>query len=304
MRARFSRTLAVATLAVGLFATSVPGADGLVSRANLRRVPGSLEPDAKGGVETWLLVRGDGSVQQRFQVWVQGLFDAEGSTLWMAKPGDIELEQVGEFAFSGGSGRFQVGIDTARDGEDLAELPMGVEKVLELLRAPVEVRVPGDEFDDEPVLEGEVGVFRLRSVHAGSQRKGVSSRRSKLRRPRDPLPVLEPTARGYVRLWKRTENLGFGPELVQGITVYAQGLTEDADYEIWMEDPAGDLQYVGDAISTAEGQALYALSTADGDTLPSELDVEDVSDLVGARVEFRRSGDATYALAGLCPRVK
>lgn len=292
------RTLAAAALAVALLATSVPGRDGLVARGELRPVPGADEFGALGGVETWLYVRGDGSVQQRFQVWAKGLFDAEGTTLWMSFSGDSELEEVAELAAFDGSARWQATKDSARDDTD--ELPLGVERVVDLFDAPVEIR----DFVEDPLLEGRVGRFRYRAINSGSGRAGVKTSKSKLKRPRRPLPVLEPDARGFVRLYRKRVNDGFGPEIEQGIVVYAQGLTADADYEIWMEDVAGDLHMVTDeVITTAEGQALYTISTAE-DTLPPELGVEDVRELHGARVEFRRAGDALYTLVGLMPRVR
>jgi len=285
-----------------LLALSLPagaGAEGLVARTTLGPVAASGESAASGTVEAWLRVRGDGSVLQSFRVTFRGLSDGEGATLWMAKPGAIDLEEVGEFAVSGGTGRFQVGAG----GTGVAgDLPLGVARVLDLLRAPVEVRVPGGDLEDEAVLSGEVGVFRFRPLYSSGD--GVRGRRARLLRPPPPTVPPDESARGFVRLWVQRRVTPAGPEEEQGISIYARDLTEDATYEVWMEDAAGDLQDVGEMVTTADGNGLFVVDTREGDTLPPEVDTADVRVLFGRRVELRRSGDPDYALVGLCPRVR
>ncbi len=294
---RLTTALALAA-AVAVLAVPATGRDGLVAKSGLHRVPGSDSFGVSGGVKAWLLVRGDGSVQQQFSVWAQGLFGEDFVTLWMAAPGDLELEQVAEMAVYGDAARFQVGRDSNREANP--DLPLGVERVLELLRAPVEVRIP-DVDDDIRVLEGEVGVFRLRSISTGGGRKGVASRSSRLKRPRRPLEPVDEEARGYIRLWRER-----GDRSGQGITVFAQGLAPETDYEVHIEGPDGELVPVADdVVSTAEGQALFVVNTRDGpdETLPEDLEVDSVSELAGRRIEVRQAGSDEYSLVGILPRV-
>jgi hypothetical protein len=294
MRLRLAASAAVAA-AVLAAAPSVAG-NGFTASRDLIPIFGSLEPDAAGGLEAFLQVRGDGSIRQGLRVWIQGLSDATGATLWMANPGDVELEEVGEFAAYEGFGRFEVVNDTGRAAQD--DLPLGAERMLNLLRAPVEVRVPGDDVEDEAILFGQIPEFKFRAI-GGGKRKGLSSRKAPLRLPRDPFPVVDDAARGFVRLWRRRVQ---GEVVDQGFTAYATGLTEDAEYEIWVEDEVGDMQLAGECTSTAEGQAYFVVSDGAGD-LPLELG-DDLSLLPGRRVEFRRAGDEEFSLAGTCPRVR
>jgi hypothetical protein len=128
-------------------------------------------------------------------------------------------------------------VDSNREIND--ELPLGVDSVVRLLRAPVEIRVATD-VDDLPYLEGEIAVFRFRSIASGEGRRGVSTRKARLRRPRDPSDDTfgDEAARGYVRLWRdRSTGTGSG----EGITLFVQGLTPEAEYEVWIEDDLGDL---------------------------------------------------------------
>jgi len=291
-------SLTALAVVIGFAVLPSPSADaggkGFVSAQNLHRVAGSSEPGAQGGYRTWLRVRGDGTIVQSFSVWIRGLFDADGSTLWMASPGELDVEEVADFAYSdNGAGRYLVKTDSRRSVNP--ELPLGVERVLDLLRSPIEVRIPGFDAEDEAILRGSLVEFRYRGVGGGG-------RRSRLRQPPDPLDPVDPGATGFLRVWKRGRDSFGDPR--QGVIVLAAGLTPDDFYEVWMEDAAGDMQEVGEMTTTVDGTGFFNLDSRDGDTLPPEIDVEDVRELFGRRVELRRSGFDEYSLVGLFPRLR
>ncbi|MHC4822110.1 MAG: hypothetical protein ACYTDX_10375, partial [Planctomycetota bacterium] len=205
------------------------GTKGFVSQRGLKPVRGSITPGVTGGITLWLKVRGNGSRVQQISAWFKGAIDQdelpieEGATLWMAKPGETELEAIADFAMSeGGSGIYKLTVD--EDGAGGNELPLGVNNVLELLRAPVEIRVPGDDLDDEPVLFGKVADFRYKSLPRAG-RKSVRSKKRRIRRPPEPLPLLDESAKGYIRIWKSRELDEFD-DRVQGIVLFARGLLE------------------------------------------------------------------------------
>jgi hypothetical protein len=119
-----------------------------------------------------------------------------------------------------------------------------------------------------------------------------------------PFEIVDEAARGFVRLWRRREA---GEVVAQGFTVFATGLTEDAEYEVWVADEAGALAFAGETTTTAEGQAFYAVSDAETDFTEEELPAEigdDMSLLFRRRVELRRSGEEDFSLQGTCPRVR
>ena len=268
------------------------GADagkGFFVQQNLNPVFGTSEPDARGGFSSWFRMRSDKSTVQGLKVWVQGLSDSEGASLWMAKPGDAETQEVAQLAVAeNGSGFFEVVIDSARD--DGAEIPLGVESVLRLYFGVVEIRVPGAELDDVPVLRAKIGTFHYETIDLTGP-----GRTAELRRPPPPAPLPDDFARGTVRTWRRREQ----GAIQQGVTLNASGLTADSDYEIWIEDAAGTLVEVGELAATSEGLGYWSLDTRYGDTLPPGIDVDSVRDLRRRRVELRRSGFDDYSLAGL-----
>ncbi|MHC4922964.1 MAG: hypothetical protein ACYTG4_02660 [Planctomycetota bacterium] len=277
------------------------GTKGFVSKRTLNPVRGSSEPDMTGGISLWLKVRGNGSRVQQVSAWFKGAFDAEGATLWMAQPGESELEAVADFATAdNGSGLYKITVDDDGDGGNV--LPAGADNVLELLRAPVEIRIPGFDLDDEPVLFGKVADFRYKTL-PGSGRKSVRSKKRRLRLPPEPLPLLDDSAKGFIRIWKRKKADSFG-DRAQGIVLFARGLLEDDDYEVWIEDEFGDMQEVGEIYTTIDGQGLWDIDTGRDDTLPFEAGIEDVRDLQGRRIELRRFGEVDYSLAGLFPRIR
>jgi len=298
--------LAAAVVAVLAAAALVAPADakteGLVARTRLHPVPTAGQFGATGGIQAYFRVRGDGSSVQGFRVWVDGVLDADGfedatgATLWMAKPGDVELEQVAELATFEGMGVYEVTVDSNRDVNDT--LPLGVTRILDLLRAPVEVRVPNADLEDVAALSGSIGVFRFRAVDS------PRGRRSALRRPPEPAVPPDADAQGLVQLW-RLRRREAGEVIVEsGMGLIARGLSPDAEYEVWIEDEAGDLAEVDETTTTAEGQAVYHFAARDGDTIPPEIGADDVRELYGRRVELRRSGEEQYSLAGLFPRVR
>ncbi|MHC4821417.1 MAG: hypothetical protein ACYTDX_06825, partial [Planctomycetota bacterium] len=100
---------------------------------------------------------------------------------------------------------------------------------------------------------------------------------------------------------KKADSFG---DRAQGIVLFARGLLEDDDYEVWIEDEFGDMQEVGEIYTTIDGQGLWDIDTGRDDTLPFEAGIEDVRDLQGRRIELRRFGEVDYSLAGLFPRIR
>lgn len=301
---RSSAAAAAAFAAVLLLAPgpAADAGDGFVARQPLRVVSAGGEPDAQGGFESTLRVTNGRRVLQSFTVWFRGLSLAEGATLWMARPGDAELESVASFAVAeNGSGVWSVRIDSSLGTNP--ELPLGVETVLELVRAPIEVRVPGGGLDDVPVLRGRIGNYRFRDVRSGKGEGGTRSRRTPLRLPPEPVPVVDDGASGQVRVWRQRRR-GDLADLHQGLTVFATGLTEDDVYEVWLEDASGVLVEIGEMESTEDGLAFFSLDTRMDDDLPSEADVETVRDLSGRRLEIRRSGFDDPSLVALLRRIR
>jgi hypothetical protein len=286
--------LAVPLLAALLLpAPPAVGGEGLQSSADLRRVPGSTEPDARGGYTAFFRARNDGGTTQGIRVWATGLSDATEASVWMAKPGDAETEEVASLAGSeNGSGVWEVIVDSSFSGGD--GLPLGAGSVLELFGGVIEIRVSGVDFD-EPVLRAKVSPFRWREL-----RTGPRGRVSALRRAPEFEDVVDEFASGTARLWRKRR----GGEVRHGLAVFAKGLTPDDFYEIWIEDASGALVMAGEADSTSEGLAYFALGTGDGETFPPEIDADTIRDLSRRRVEVRRSGFDGYSLAGLFPRVR
>lgn len=283
-----------AALLAGLLLPS-PGAGagrGFVVQQPLNQALGSPEPSAKGGFTSWFRTRNDKTTVQGLKVWVQGLSDAEGSSLWMGKPGDAETQEIGKMAWAdNGSAVFEVVVDSSLD--DGAEIPLGVESVLRFYYGVIEVRVPGADLVDSPVLRAKVGDFDFEEIDLGGP-----GRAADLRRAPSPGAVPDALARGSVRYWRR-KSAGV---VQQGVSLTARGLTADSEYEIWIEDAGGALVEVGALAATAEGLGLWSLDTRFGDTLPAGIGVDSVKDLARRRVELRRSGFTDYSLAGLFPR--
>jgi hypothetical protein len=294
MRPRTRPILLSAALLAGLLLPS-PGADagrGFFVQQNLRQVLGSGEPDAIGGFTSYFRTRNDHSTVQGLKVWVQGLSDAEGASLWMGKAGDAETQEIAKLAWTdNGSARFEVVIDSALD--DGAVIPLGVESVLRFFGGVVEVRVPGADLVDAPVLRAKVGDFDFTEIDLTP-----SGRNADLRRAPPPGAVPDETARGSVRLWRKRQ----AGAIQEGVSLSARGLTADSDYEIWIEDAGGSLVEVGALSATTEGLGYWALNTRYGDTLPAGIGVDTVKDLRRRRIELRRAGFTDYSLAGLFPR--
>jgi len=297
------RTLLAAVSAVVLLAAATADAGrGFVSSRPLHRTDASSGTEARGGFAAWFRMRHDRTFVQGLRVWFDGVEDADGATLWMSKPGDAELAEVGTFATTVHedgltySGMFEVVVDSERD--DGAEIPAGAESMLRLLGAPVEVRIPAGiaDAEDITVLEGEVGSYRFRRLKVDAA--GLPGRRARLRRPVAPDFPPDESAVGTASLWRRRLP-GKPPVYAKGIVVFARGLEPDADYEVLIEDPAGDMVETGEFTASADGLALFSIDSREGDTFPDDLEAEDVRDLRRRRVEIVRSGFSTYSLAGL-----
>ncbi len=283
-----------AVLLAGLLAPApgAGGARGFFLQQPLHVASGSPEPTAKGGFTSWFRTRNDLSTVQGLKVWVQGLSDAEGASLWMGKPGDADTQEIAKMAWAeNGSAVFEVVVDSAVD--DGSEIPLGVESVLRFFYGFIEIRVPGADLVDAPVLRARVGKFSFEEIELNGP-----GRHANLRRAPSPGAVPDDLARGSVRYWRRRS----GGAVQQGVSLDAQGLTADSDYEIWIEDEGGTLVEVGALAATSEGQGHWALDTRYGDTLPAGIGVDGVRDLARRRVELRRAGFTDYSLAGLFPR--
>ncbi|NUN53796.1 MAG: hypothetical protein HUU06_13570, partial [Planctomycetaceae bacterium] len=175
--------LAAAALLV-LGGAPADAGEGFLLRTPLRVVLGSGEAEAVGGVEARLRVTNARTTVQSFTVWFRGLSDAEGATLWMAKPGEFETEEVADFAVAdNGSGIWTVKADSG--WETSPDLPLGVEAVTALAGARVEVRLPGDDLEDAPVLSGKLGDFDYGDLPARPGAPGNVVRTFRLRLPPD-----------------------------------------------------------------------------------------------------------------------
>lgn len=299
---RTPRALLLAALGLGAALLPAPVAeagDGFVGRCPLLPIPGAGADDATGGVTAWLRVRQDDSLVQGLRVWVRGLDDSEGASLWITLPGQQDAEEVGDLAWAeNGSAYFEVVVDSRYDNG--AEIPGGVESMVKLTRAFLEVRVPGPALEDVPVLRGRLTHFRFRSVVLRAGSPGTRGRTARMVRPPPPVVPPDDAARGSLRVWRRPRPAGAR----MGITVFARGLTAEETYEVWIEDPAGDLQEVGSLDSTGDGLGYWSLDTDAGDTLPPEAGEDDVRGLAGRRLEIRRSGFTDPSLVALVPRVR
>ncbi len=294
---------AAAALAALLFAAAPADAGrGFLARQPLHRVPGTGETDARGGFSAWLRVRSDHSVVQGISVWFRGLVDAEGATLYMAKPGDAEPTEVGAFAVSdNGSGHWAIELNSNR--EDNPALPLGVENVLKLARGRIHVRIPSGEEADTTVLQAVIGDFGFRDLDLGAGAAGEKSRAVALRQAPPPGIAPDEVAAGKARIFRKRPR-GSTSEGYEGLQVFASGLTEDGGYDVWIEDGVGDLRFVGTGDATPEGLFFFSLDSRAGDAIPSDLDAEDVRGLGGRRLEVRRSGFDEYSLAAVLPRLR
>jgi len=299
------RRIAVAVLACAA-AAFLPGGvadagDGFVMRESLHFIPSAGEPDAIGGIEAWLRVTNDHKLVQSFTVWFKGLSDvSDGATLWMAPEGGYSYEEVAPFAVSAnGTGIWSVYLDSS--WENNPELPLGVERILDLHSVRVEVRVPRDG-DDEPVLAGQIFGYHYGSIPNGKGGPGTRVKRARMKQP--PAPVEAPdVARGRLRVWRQKKK-GDLASLDQGFEIFALDLTPDDTYEVWLEDAAGEMIYLDETDSTSEGLAYFSLDTRYDGLLPIEADVETVRDLSRRRVELRRTGFEEPSLVGLFPRIR
>ncbi|HEU4394261.1 MAG TPA: hypothetical protein VFS92_01770 [Planctomycetota bacterium] len=300
------RLLAAAALAAALLpAPAASSSDGFLGRAGLFPVPFSGQFEATGGVTAWFRLRGDKSSIQGMRVWVKDLLDEdglpieEGATLWMTKPGEFETQEVASLACTeDGSGYFEVVIDSRVD--DGSVIPLEQESMLKFLRATIEIRIPSALGEDVPALRGSITSFRYRDIVLGEGAPGTRSRTARLIQPPDPAIPPDDFAAGRARLWRRRAPLG--PRM--GVAVLARGLEPDLDYEVLVEDPAGDLQPVGLLTSTLEGVGYWAIEIEPGDTLPPEFAEDDVRGLARRRVEVRRSGSTDPSLVGILPRLR
>ena len=254
---------------------------------------------------SWFRYRNDRTSIQGLRIWVKGLLDEfgdpviEGATLWMTAPGEFETQQVGSLACTeSGSAFFEIVVDSRFD--DPAEaLPLGVPSLLSFERALIEVRIPDAAGEDVPALRGRILDFRYRDIVLGEGPPGTRGRTARMIRPPDPVIPPDDLAVGRCRLFRR--RTPDGPRM--GIAVFARGLAPDQEYDVLIEDAAGDLQFVGELISTIEGLGYWAIDTGVGDTLPPETDEDDVRGLARRRVEIRRSGFTDPSLVGILPRL-
>jgi len=299
---RTRRLLAPALLGLGAALLPAPAADageGFVGRCPLFPVAGAGADAATGGVTAWQRRRNDNSFVQGLRLWVRGLDDAEGATLWVTPPGRLDAEEVGDLAWAeNGSAYFEVLVDSRYDNG--AEIPGGAESMYRLQGAVFEVRVPGASLEDLPALRGRLRDFRWRDFVLRPGSPGTRGRTAPMVRPPPPVVPPDDLARGKVRVWRRPRPGGAR----MGISVFARGLTGEETYEVWIEDPAGDLQEVGSLESTGDGLGFWSLDTDAGDTLPPEAGEDDVRGLARRRIELRRSGFTDPSLVALFPRVR
>ena len=298
-------TLPAVLAALLLLPASVADAGkGFVSTRPLHRTNASFGTEARGGFSAWFRMRHDHTYVQGLRVWFDGVEAAEGATLWMSKPGDAELAEVGAFsvythdegAGENSSGMFEVVIDSAR--EENPEIPAGAESMLRLFGAPIEVRVAAgiEDVEDIAVLAGTVGNFRFRSLKVDAA--GMPGRRVRLVRPPEPTIPVDEEAVGLASLWRRRSREVKG-EIDEGILLFARGLEADTTYEVLVEDPSGDMVVSGEFESSAEGLGFFSIDSREGDLLPAALEADDIRDLRRRRVEVRRAGFSDYSLAGL-----
>ncbi len=302
------RRMMAAALVASAVALSLPGSDagageGFVLSQSLHVVTSSGETEAVGGVEAWLRVTNAHTVVQSFRVWCKGLSETEdGATLWMAAPGTSELEEVAPLALAAnGTGQWRVYVDSG--WETNAELPLGVERILDLQGGLIEIRRPGAGLEDEPFLAGTIGDARWRDIPSPDGSPGSRVKRARLHRPPEPVVAPDSTARGTVRLWRQRKR-GDIATLEQGLDLFAQGLTEDETYEVWIEDAAGVMVWIEDIDSTSEGMAMFSIDTRYGDLLPAEADVETVRDFARRRLELRRVDYEDPSLVAVLPRIR
>ena len=300
------RLLAAAALVAAalLPAPEAASAQGFLGRAPLFPVPFAGQDEATGGATAWFRYRNDRTSVQGLRIWVKGLLDEfgdpviEGATLWMTAPGEFETQQVGSLACTeNGSAFFEVVIDSR--SEDPAEIPLGAASLLAFERALIEIRIPDAAGEDVPALRGRILDFRFRDIVLGEGPPGGRGRTARMVRPPDPVIPPDDFAVGRARLFRR--RTPDGPRM--GIAVFARGLAPDQEYDVLIEDPAGDLQVVGELISTIEGLGYWAIDTGVGDTLPPETGEDDVRGLARRRVEIRRAGLTDPSLVGILPRL-
>jgi len=102
----------------------------------------------------------------------------------------------------------------------------------------------------------------------------------------------EPTAKGTVRI--RSDANG------DRFDLRVQGLSTHVDMAAFIEDPPGSDTFEPLApLSEVKKDLVLALDTKKGDALP--LDVPDVADLIGRRVEIRNGSDAVVLFAEVPP---
>jgi hypothetical protein len=220
----------------------------------------------------------------------------------MAAPGTFEAEEVADFAVAeNGSGIWAVKANTGWASSP--ELPLGVDAVTKLAGALVEVRLPGDDLEDAPVLAGKLGDFDYGDLPARPGSPGNVIRTFRLRLPPDLDARPDEAARGAGRIWRK-RGRGDLADKDQGVDLFAAGLTEDETYEVWLEDAHGEMIEVGEAVSTAEGMAFFSVDTRAGDALPFEAEVETVGDLARRRLELRRTGFDEPSLVAILPRIR
>jgi len=302
------RTLGIAALALGAALLSAPPAgagEGFLGRCPLFPVLGAGQDGATGGVTAWFRQRNDRSTVQGLRVWVRGLVDAEGAALWVTPPGLTDAQEVGDLALAQdsdgeltGSGYFEVIVDSRFD--DGSEIPAGLESMVKLASARIEVRTTDADAVETASLQGRIPEFRFRDIVLRPGSPGTSGRTVRMVRPPEPVVPPDDVARGSVRIWRRPQAGGAR----MGLAIYARFLTADESYEVWLEDPAGELQEVGALDSTADGLGYWSVDTATGETLPPEAGEDDVRGLRGRRIEIRRSGVTDPSLIAILPRVR
>ncbi len=301
MKTRTSLAFAVAAAALLAPGPSAEGGDGFLMRRPLL----SLSAGVSGGIEAWLRVTNGHRVVQGFSVWFRGVsgtgvFHMESAALWMASPGETDLEEVVTIPVSeNGSGLYQIRLDSSF--ETNPEIPLGAETVLNLERGLVEVRITRTNLSETTILEGRVGPFRWDEVD-GRGNRATRSRRTDLQATAE-----DEGARATLRSFRRRTR-GDAEPAYQGFSIYATGLTEDETYEVWIQTDPDDplsLEFLDMSfLSTADGLGFFSFDTREGDLLPDELGVEDVRDLYGLRLELRRSGFDDPSLVGFFPRLR
>ena len=172
--------------------------------------------------------------------------------------------------------------------------------MVKLAGARIEVRIPGVDLDDAPVLQGRIARFHFEDIVLRPGDPGTRGRGVEMSRPIDPVIPPDDRAVGDLRAW-RCPRKG-GPR--QGLAIYARNLTPEEAYEVHIEDPTGVMQATGSLESTLDGLGYWSVDTGVGDDLPVEAGEDDVRRLKGRRVELRRSGFSDPSLIGIVPRIR